>query len=72
MHSPSMFVDTVIRQGIRGDGDQWPQIWKTRPEAIEGRHMRAMQLPRPSRPKALPRIMQVPYVEVSDLRTLGG
>src|SRR5262249_3358584 len=38
------------------------------PEAIEGRQMRLVELPRARGPEALPRVREVPHVEIRDLR----
>ena len=49
-----------------------PQIRQARPEPVEGREVRLVQLARARRPEALARVRQAPHVEVGHLRPLHG
>ncbi len=59
-------INTVLNGVIRGR-QHWPQIGVYRPQSVEGRHVGALELPRPRRPEVLARITQVPAVKVGDL-----
>ncbi len=63
-------VDAIVLETVRRDGHDRPQVRQGRPQAIEDRDMRSLQLARPGGPQALPRIVQVPDVKVADLRSL--
>jgi hypothetical protein len=65
------FIDSVVLQTIRRNGDHGPQERQAAPETIVRRHVAAMQLPCPSSPEALTRVMRVPDVQITDLRPFG-
>src|SRR5205823_340975 len=56
--------------GVVGESDHRPQVGKARPEAVQRRHVGALDLAAASRPEALARILQIPEVEVTDLGSL--
>jgi hypothetical protein len=72
MNAPAIFIDSIARETIRRDGRHGTQIGQRRPQAIEGRHMGGLELASARGPKPLPRIVEIPHIEVTDLRSLEG
>src|SRR6266851_54225 len=68
--APAIVVDAVAGQAVGGDGRHWPQIGQGRPQAVEHRHVRGLELAGARGPQPLARIVEIPQVEVADLRSL--
>jgi hypothetical protein len=65
----SIGIDAVV-DAVTDDRGHGAQERERRPETVVGRHVGAVELPRPRRPEALSRVVEVPAVEVGDLRPL--
>src|SRR6267154_1502481 len=70
MDAPAVFVDAVAGEAVGGNGRHRPQIGQGRPQAVEHRDVRGLELAGARRPQSLARIVEVPQVEVADLRAL--
>src|SRR5882757_19662 len=66
--APAIIVDAVTGEAVGGDGRHRPQIGQGRPQAVEHRHVRGLELAGARRPQSLARIVEVPQVEIADLR----
>src|SRR5882724_2319604 len=62
----------AVLDGVGGDREHGPQVRQARPEAVEGREVRLVELSGPRGPEALARIGEAPHVEVRDLGALDG
>jgi hypothetical protein len=62
----------AIADALSRHGGHRAQVRQTRPEPVEHPHMRAVQLLRASRPETFARVVEVPCVEVNDLRPFDG
>src|SRR5262249_50013754 len=70
--APRAVIINAITDAVTRHGGHRAQIWQTRPEPVEHPHMRAVQLLRASRPETFARVVEVPCVEVNDLRPFDG
>src|ERR671912_2099446 len=67
--APTIVVDPVL-DGLPRDGQHRTQIGENRPEPVVAGEVTALHLPGAGCPEALPGVVQVPGVEIDDLRTL--
>ena len=67
--APTIVVDPVLNC-LPCDGQHRPQIGKDRPEPVVVGEVAAFQLPGAGCPEALSRVVQVPGIEIDDLRPL--
>src|SRR6266851_803971 len=70
MDAPAIVVDAIAGETVGGDGRHRPQIGQCRPQAVEHRHVSGLELAGARGPQSLARIVEVPQVEIADLRAL--
>src|SRR5580704_71746 len=68
--APAIVVDAVAGEAVGRDGRHRPQMGQGRPQAVEHRHVRRLELAGARSPQPLARIVEIPQVEIADLRAL--
>jgi hypothetical protein len=60
----------AVLNGVGGDRQHRPEIGQARPEPVERRQVRLVELSGAGGPEALARVREAPHVEIGDLRPL--